>query len=178
MSAKSIQIEAYYPGKLKTAMTAFNTELSEIGTARAKLAEDAAALKTAAAAGSLKRPEKLAADVSELQGRRTALDQRELLLIVSKSGFQDQVTAARTVDRERLEKLATAREAELITGLDAMGSDSKFRPGLIAGDSKLRALRETVHSLHQHRAAVTVEDTERGTALSLRLAGTVPTIEV
>ena len=178
MSAKSIQIESYYPGKLKTAMTAYNTELSAIATDRAKLSEDAELLKKNAAAGSLKKPERLQADVAVLQGRRTALDQRELLLIVSKSSFQQAVTEARTVERERVEKLAGEREAEINAGLDTMGADSRFRPGLVQGDSKLRALRETVHALHQGRNVVTVEDTERGTALSLRLAGTVPTVEV
>ena len=177
MSAKSIQIETYYPGKLKTAMADYNTELSEIGTSRQKLADDAAALKKSAAAGSLKKPEKLLADVADLAARRVALDQRELVLIQSKGGFQDEVTAARKTERERMEKLAQAREEELVKGLDSMAADSRFRQGLIVGDGKLRALKETVHGLHQHKAVVTVEDTERGTALSVRLAGNVPQIE-
>ncbi len=177
MSAKLITIQNFYPAGLKKSMTAFNTELSEIGTERARLAADAETLKKNAAAGALKKPERLASDVAELQGRRVALDCQELALIGRKASLQDQVTEARKVERERVTQLATEREAELNRGLDAMGSDSKFRQGLIIGDSKLIAFKGAMQDLCQFQRVVVAEDEERGAFLSARLAGSVPKIE-
>ncbi len=177
MSAKQVSIQGYYPAGLKKAMTAFNTELSEIGTERARLSADAETLKKNAAAGALKKPERLAADVAELQGRRVALDCQELALIGRKASFQDQVTEARKVERERVAQLATEREAELNKGLDAMGSDSRFRQGLIVGDSKLVALKGSAQDLCQFLHVVFADDTDRAAVLSARLAASVPKIE-
>ena len=177
MNAKQVSIQGYYPAGLKKSMTAFNTELSEIGTERARLSADAETLKKNAAAGALKKPERLAADIAELQGRRVALDCRELTLIGTKQAFQSLVTEARKVERERVTQLATEREAELNKGLDAMGSDSKFRQGLIVGDSKLIAFKGAMQDLCQFQRVVVAEDEERGAFLSARLAGSVPKIE-
>lgn len=177
MSAKQVSIQGYYPAGLKKAMTAFNTELSEIGTERARLSADVDTLKKNAAAGALKKPERLAADVAELQGRRVALDCQELALIGRKASFQDQVTEARKVERERVTQLATEREAELNRGLDSMGADSRYRQGMIVGDSKLVALKGAMHDLSQYQRVVLAEDEERAAILSARLAVAVPKIE-
>ncbi len=177
MGAKQVSIQGYYPAGLKKAMTAFNTELSEIGAERARLSADVDTLKKNAAAGALKKPERLAVDVADLQARRVALDCQELALIGRKASFQDQVTDARKVERERVAQLATEREAELNKGLDAMGSDSRFRQGLIVGDSKLVALKGAMQDLCQFQHVVFADDTDRAAVLSARLAGSVPKIE-
>jgi len=169
-----VTLHNYYGKDVQESMAEFNADLAAVETARAKLATAAAELRAAAIAGTIQKPERLAADADALRAESAALDVAELRLIGRKAGFQEPVIAARSEEKKRLAELGKKRVAEVRKKLEAVAPESRYAQGIINEDSRVLELSAMQGAVSGFVRVVTEADNARLVELQTRLAATVP----
>lgn len=173
---KSIPLEDFYPEDLAADLATFTEEVDALNGARKNLRVQAADLRRAALAGTLDRPEKYTTEARKLTAKSGALDIQEGRLIRQKKTFQEPIMKARAAERDRYVNMAKDRISELELALDTAKSDSRFRNGVVNGDSRVVQLQRLAGDLSGFVQTVTVEDEERIEAINVRIAATVPAV--
>ena len=80
----------------------------------------------------------------------------------------------RKIERERLTAEAKGRTEELEKGLDAVDADSRYRVGLVRGDSRVVQLQHAAQALGTFLRVTSEEDEQRLAILLDRIAAAVP----
>ena len=171
---KAIPLHSYYLEELKAELTAFSSAVDTLDSSRSALAEQATDLRRSAIDGTMAAPEKIPALAGKLTSKSIGLDVEEIQLLRKKKEFQPPIIEARRAERERLLVEAKGRIEELEKGLDAVDADSRYRVGLVRGDSRVVQLQHAAQALGTFLRVTSEEDEQRLAILLDRIAAAVP----
>ena len=175
--ATEIRLNDCDPESLQAEKTQYNGDLRQTGAEQARLERELEALRTTAVNFEIEKPERLKSQADKLAEQIIAEWVKEGKLIKTKhERFQDLEIKSRAAERTRCVKLQKKRVAAINKGLDQIGTDTRFRPGIINGDTEVLELKQRIGAVSGFVKVVTEADEARLEWLQVRLAAVVPKV--